>query len=77
MEWATIWLTIKGILAFMVTTGTNELYIAMVLKNILLFGTIVLVTPWTWDNKLFNAVKKMISNFRNKGEDVNKPDVSN
>jgi hypothetical protein len=43
---------------FLVTTGTNNWILAFVLKNIILLWLIVKITPWAWDNKLFNLFKE-------------------
>ena len=72
IDWLAVGAFFKFIIAYMITTGTNAQYVAFVLKNILLLGTIAYITPWSWDNKLMAYIKKSIKSFNKKGEENDK-----
>ena len=51
MEWA------KEVFNYLATTGTNDIVISLVLKNIIILGILVKITPWTWDNDLLKGFR--------------------
>ena len=49
---------------FMVTTGTDGYITSFVKNNVILcsiLGVIAYITPWSWDNKLYDKIKEMFS----------------
>lgn len=52
--------TLTAIWLYLIGTGTNTAVTSLFLNNILLLWLIVKITPWTWDNKIFNMFKKKL-----------------
>lgn len=59
----------KTVFLFLITTGTNDALVSLILKNILLFSILVIVTPNQWDDSLWDKIKRMIASFNNKDGD--------
>ena len=58
MEW------LKTAFDFMVNTGTDGILTSLVKNNVLLCalaGVVAYITPWSWDNKLYDKLKEMFS----------------
>ena len=62
---------LKVIWIYMLNVGTNAAFVQFVTGNVLLLGLVAYITPWKWDNKIVNWMKKKVT--KGDSDDEEKP----